>query len=43
MMDENECLGCEYYDAEDDRCTAFECNGLECTPLPCEEGEKDGI
>ena len=35
-MDDNECLTCEYYDAEDDRCTAFVCDGLCCPALPCE-------
>ena len=33
-----ECEGCEYYDAEEGVCGAFECYGLECRPLPCEEG-----
>lgn len=36
MNDVNECLECEFYDPEEDRCTAFECYGLECAPLPCE-------
>lgn len=34
------CRACEFYDREDERCTAFECNAfgfLEgCPPLPCE-------
>ena len=33
-----ECDKCTYYDKEDDVCGAFVCNGLECPPLPCEEG-----
>lgn len=37
MDDENECVGCKYYDSYDDRCTAFECDGLECPQLPCEK------
>lgn len=32
-----ECKTCEFYDKEDDYCKAFECNGLECPKLPCEE------
>ena len=38
-----ECVpgGCEFYDEEEDRCTAFECLALGlmdgCPPLPCEE------
>lgn len=36
MDDEMMCAECEYYDPEDDRCTAFECNGIDCPPLPCE-------
>lgn len=40
MGKDNECGGCEYYDAEDDRCTAFKCLVLGfldgCPPLPCE-------
>ena len=39
MDEENTCIGCEYYDAEEDVCGAFECYGFECTPLPCEEKE----
>lgn len=35
--EENTCIGCEYYDAEEDVCGAFECYGFECAPLPCEE------
>lgn len=30
------CMACEYYDSDDDRCTAFVCDGLDCTLLPCE-------
>jgi len=33
-----ECKECKYYDHEDERCMAFTCYGLECAPLPCEEG-----
>ena len=42
-MDEVNCLSCEYYDAEDDRCRAFDCwPGVDCTaPLPCEENDND--
>ena len=36
---EDECLTCEHYDPEDAVCMAFECNGLECPKLPCEEDE----
>ena len=36
---DNECLGCEYYDEEEGVCGAFECYGLECPPLPCEESD----
>lgn len=35
-MDDNECKGCEYYDADGDFCKAFECNGIDCPPLLCE-------
>lgn len=38
-MSDTECEKCEYYDTEDDRCTAFECYGIGCPPLPCEEEE----
>lgn len=35
-----ECDSCPYYDADDDVCTAFVCDGLDCPALPCEvEGE----
>lgn len=30
------CEGCEYHNKEEDVCTAFECNGIECPTLPCE-------
>ena len=49
MDDDNKCKTCEFYDAEDDRCTAFECYGLGflegCPPLPCEKGDEqdDGV
>lgn len=32
----DECKGCEHL-TEDGTCGAFECNGLECPELPCEE------
>ena len=36
------CIECEYFDSEDEICTAFVCDGLDCTPLPCEiEEEKE--
>ena len=38
MIDEINCHGCDFYDVEDDRCTAFECSGLDCDkPRPCAE------
>ena len=34
-----ECAGCEYHNAEDDICEAFDC-AMDCdTKLPCEEAE----
>ena len=33
-----DCESCEYYDVEEGCCGAFECFGLECAPLPCEDG-----
>lgn len=33
----SDCEGCDYYDADDDRCKAFVCDGLNCPTLPCEE------
>ena len=40
MDEKNECLECEFFDTEDEICTAFECNALGlfdgCPPLPCE-------
>lgn len=40
-MDEwDECSACIYYDTEDERCTAFTCDWLDCdAPLPCEDNE----
>lgn len=35
----NECAGCGYYDADEDICRAFVCDGLDCPTLPCEEVE----
>lgn len=37
IVTDDECLKCEYYDKEEGICGAFECNGLECPTLPCEE------
>lgn len=34
---EADCEHCEHYDPEERYCMAFECNGLECAKLPCEE------
>ena len=31
------CFGTEYYDPEEGICGAFECNGIDCPTLPCEE------
>lgn len=32
---------CPWYDPFDNRCTAWECDGLECdVPLPCEQTER---
>ena len=39
-MEEINCVGCRYYNKEEDNCIAFECNGLECPILPCERQEK---
>lgn len=36
-----DCPDCEYYDKEEDVCMAFECNGIDCPTLPCEEGGND--
>lgn len=36
-----DCENCEYYNAETDECGAWECNGLECPTLPCEETDND--
>lgn len=35
----SDCESCRYYNHDDDICTAFECNGIECPKLPCEESE----
>lgn len=37
MDEEIACTDCKYYDHEDEVCGAFECYGLECPKLPCEE------
>lgn len=34
---EEDCENCEYYDLQEGVCKAFECNGLDCPTLPCEE------
>lgn len=34
---EKDCVGCEYYNAEEDYCTMFICDGWGCPVLPCEE------
>lgn len=38
-----DCKTCEYFDEEDEVCTAFVCDGLDCSLLPCEmeNSEKD--
>lgn len=36
------CNQCKYQ-AEDETCGAFECNGLECPELPCEVNEENCI
>ena len=33
------CDICEYYDKCEEVCMDFDCNGLDCPELPCEEGE----
>ena len=35
----NKCVGCDYYDDEEDVCMAFICDGIECPSLPCEQKE----
>lgn len=40
--DAPECSICGYYDLDNDTCIAFECFGLGCPKLPCEEGGDDG-
>ena len=35
-----ECEDCEYYNKEEEVCGAFECNGLDCPDLPCEDDKK---
>lgn len=32
-----DCENCKYWESEQEYCTAFECNGLDCPTLPCEE------
>lgn len=36
-----DCKNCEYYDKDEDRCGAFECNGIDCPDLPCERKENE--
>ncbi len=36
-----DCINCEYFDEEDEICTAFVCDGLDCSPLPCELEEQE--
>ena len=36
---ETECGRCPYYDAEEDVCEAFVCDGIDCPELPCEKGK----
>jgi hypothetical protein len=38
----SDCEHCKFYDAEEGICTAFVCDGLDCPPLPCEEGWEGG-
>ena len=38
-----ECENCSYYDKEEDICKAFECNGIDCPVLPCEERDEDTL
>lgn len=37
-----ECEACEYWNDDEGNCGAFECNGLECKPLPCEVNIEKG-
>lgn len=32
-----DCNKCEYYNNELEECGAFECNGIDCPELPCEQ------
>lgn len=44
MNEISNCVGCKYFDAHNDRCTAFECYGIDCPSLPCEEeSEEDEV
>ena len=36
-----DCENCEYYNKEEQTCTAFECYGVDCPKLPCERSEED--
>ena len=37
MANENGCEKCKYYDVEEANCGAFECYGIDCPKLPCEQ------
>ena len=37
IVEDSECDTCEFFDPDEERCRAFECNGLECPSLPYEE------
>ena len=39
IVEDSECDTCEFFDPDEERCRAFECNGLECPSLPCEQEE----
>ena len=36
-----DCNECKYWDEDEGVCGAFECYGLGCPPLPCEEDEEE--
>lgn len=33
------CNECEYYNMDENYCTAVVCDGIDCPTLPCEEDE----
>ena len=35
-----DCEDCIYWDEDEEICGAFECYGIECLRLPCEEDEE---